>query len=75
MLIPSLNRDICIAETVRRQVARPFARTAAQEEAVIRERFPIYVGLRARKIETMSPLAMVVDELLIAVSRLSRPDP
>ncbi|HEX2453360.1 MAG TPA: shikimate kinase [Vicinamibacterales bacterium] len=75
VLIPSLNRDICIAETVRRQVARPFARTAAQEEAVIRERFPIYVGLRARKIETMSPLATVVDELLIAVSRLSRPDP
>lgn len=75
VLIPSLNSHTCVAETVRRQVARPFARTAAQEEAVIRERFPIYVGLRARKIETMSPLATVVDELLIAVSRLSRPDP
>jgi shikimate kinase len=57
VLIPSLNRQTCVAETVRRQLARPFARSAAKEEAVIRERFPIYVGLRARKIETMRPRA------------------
>jgi shikimate kinase len=64
VLIPSLNRDACVAETVRRQLARPFARSRGKEEAVIRERFPIYVGLRARKIETLHPLTTVVDELL-----------
>jgi shikimate kinase len=64
VLIPSLNCDACVAETVRRQLARPFARSAGKEEAVIRERYPIYIGLRARKIETMRPLTAVVDELL-----------
>jgi shikimate kinase len=67
VLIPSVDRDTCVAETVRRQLARPFARSAAREEAVIRERFPIYVDLRARKIETMGPLTAVVDELLGAI--------
>jgi shikimate kinase len=67
VLIPSLDCDTCVAETVRRQLARPFARSAGREEAVIRERFPIYVGLRARKIDTMRPLMAVVDELLVAI--------
>ena len=67
VLVPSLNCDTCVAETVRRQLARPFARSAGKEEAVIRERFPIYVGLRARKIETMRPLTTVVDELVVAI--------
>jgi shikimate kinase len=67
VLIPSLDCDTCVAETVRRQLARPFARSAGREEAVIRERFPIYVGLRARKIETMGPLMAVVDELLVTI--------
>lgn len=53
-------------------LARPFARSAEKETAVIRERFPSYTALRARKIETMRPLAAVVDELLAAV-RSSRP--
>jgi shikimate kinase len=75
MLIPSLNRDICVAETVRRQLARPFARSAGREEVVIRERFPIYVGLRARKIETMRPVTAVVNELLMAIRSGSEPRP
>jgi len=64
VLVPSLDRDVCVAETVRRQLARPFARAATTEAAVILERFPIYVGLRARKIETMGSLSGVVDELV-----------
>jgi shikimate kinase len=64
VLIPSLDREVCIAETVRRQLTRPFARSAAREEAVIRLRFPIYVGLSARKIETMRPPTAAVDALL-----------
>ena len=67
VLVPSLDREICVAETVRRQLGRPFARSAAQEEAVIRERFPIYVGLPARKIETMRPLATILDDLVAAL--------
>jgi shikimate kinase len=67
VLIPSLDRDLCVAETIRRQLARPFARSAATEEVVIRERFPLYVGLRARKIETMRPIMAVINELLIAI--------
>jgi shikimate kinase len=69
VLIPSLDSDTCVAETVRRQLARPFARSAAKEEAVIRERFSIYADLRAPKIETMRPLIAVVDELLVAIRR------
>ena len=67
VLIPSLDCEICVAETVRRQLERPFARSAAAEEAVIRERYPIYVRLRARKIETMRPLNAIVDELRVAI--------
>jgi shikimate kinase len=66
VLIPSLDLETCVAETVRRQCGRPFARPAAVEEAVIRERFPLYVGLCARKIETNRPLAAVVEELTLA---------
>jgi shikimate kinase len=56
VLIPSLSLELCVKETVRRQLARPFARSAAKEEAVLRERFPVYVGLPVRKLETMQPL-------------------
>ena len=66
VLLPSLDPERCVAETVRRQLTRRFSRSAAKEEAVIRERFPVYVGLRNRKIETMRPLAAIVDELLSA---------
>lgn len=64
VLLPSLDRDLCIIETVRRQLERPFARSAAREAAVIRERFPLYVTLRARKIETRRPPTEIVEALL-----------
>jgi len=69
VLLPSLDRDACVAETVRRQTARPFGRTLAKEEAVIRHRFEIYMAVAARKIETMRPLTEVVDEITSALSR------
>jgi shikimate kinase len=68
VLLPSLDRDVCVAETVRRQVARPFGRSSAREEAVIRARFEIYMALPARKIETMCPVAAAVDEIVGALS-------
>jgi shikimate kinase len=68
VLLPSLDRDVCVAETVRRQVARPFGRSSAKEEAVIRARFDIYMAVPARKIETMRPVAAVVNEIVATLS-------
>jgi shikimate kinase len=56
VLLPSLDREACVAETVRRQLGRPFGRRdAVREEAVIRERFDRYLSLPAIKVETMRP--------------------
>jgi shikimate kinase len=68
VLLPSLNRELCVAETVRRQVARPFARSQEREGAVIRARFEIYMALPMRKVDTMRPTAMILDEILAALS-------
>ncbi len=66
VLLPSFELEACVAEIVRRQVTRPFARSADREEQVIRARFPIYLSLPARKVETMRPVQEVVDELMAA---------
>ena len=57
-----------MAETVRRQIARPFGRGPATEEAVIRARFDIYLSLPVRKVETMCPIAAAVAEIAAALS-------
>jgi shikimate kinase len=69
VLLPSLDRELCVAETVRRQVSRPFGRSPEREEAVIRTRFEIYMALSIRKVETMRPPAAIVNEILAALSR------
>lgn len=63
VLLPSLDVETCVAETVRRQLARPFARPATREEEVIRARFALYLDLPLPKLTTMRPLAEVVDDL------------
>jgi len=68
VLLPSFDRNACIAETVRRQIARPFGRSSAEEKAVIRARFDIYMALPMRKIETMRPVAAAVDEIVDALA-------
>jgi shikimate kinase len=68
VLLPSLDCDLCVAETVRRQIARPFARTPAREEAVIRDRFEVYMAMPARKIVTMRPLTEVIEEIAAAMA-------
>ena len=56
VLLPSLDRETCVAEIVRRQLGRPSGRRdAAREEAVIRARFEPYLSLPAMKAETMCP--------------------
>lgn len=65
VLLPSLDLETCVVETVRRQLTRAFARRgAAREEAVIRERFGPYVAVPAPKIETMRPPAEVAAEIV-----------
>lgn len=70
VLLPSLDLETCVAETVRRQLGRAFARTDEREEHVIRSRFPIYACLPARKVETMRPACEVVAELLSILAAL-----
>jgi shikimate kinase len=68
VLLPSLNLECCVAETVRRQVARPFGGSPEREEAVIRTRFEIYMSLPMQKVETMRATAASVDEILAALT-------
>jgi shikimate kinase len=68
VLLPSLCFETCVAEIVRRQISRPFARSAEREELVIRARFATYADLPARKVETMRPVNEVVDELAAAAA-------
>jgi shikimate kinase len=67
-LLPSIDLEACVAETVHRQIARPFSRSAAKEEAVIRTRFDTHMAMTVRKIETMRPIAAAVDEIVAALS-------
>lgn len=75
VLLPALNFECCVAEIVRRQRPRPFARSAAREEAVIRERFWWYAGLPAKKVETMRSPTDVVDEIVVALAAQLGADP
>jgi shikimate kinase len=70
VLLPSLDLETCVAEIVRRQLRRRFARTAEREEHVIRTRFPVYASLPAPKVETMRPADAVVAELLAVPNRV-----
>jgi shikimate kinase len=68
VLLPALDLETCVAETVRRQMARSFARSPELEEQVIRTRFPIHSCLPNRTVETMRPVSSVVDEILASMS-------
>jgi shikimate kinase len=63
VLLPSLERETCVAETVRRQRTRPFARSAEREEQVIRARFPLYRSLPLPSLGTMRPAAQVAADI------------
>lgn len=70
VLLPSLDLEVCVAETVRRQLGRALTRRdAAREEAVIRERFHRYLALPAPKVETMRPADAVVETILAMLRR------
>ncbi|NMG65578.1 hypothetical protein GPA19_11525 [Azoarcus indigens] len=71
VLLPSLDQETCVAEVVRRQLQRPFARSPQREEEVIRVRFPVHAGLPTRKVLTDRPIAAVVDEIIGLLGRPS----
>ena len=64
VLLPSLDYETCVAETVRRQLGRPFSRSAEREERVVRARFTYYRDLPAKMVETMRPVDEVVDAVV-----------
>jgi shikimate kinase len=64
VLLPSFNYETCVTETVRRQLRRPFSRSAQREEQVIRARFEVYSGLPAKKFETTMPINLLIDQLI-----------
>jgi len=70
VLLPSFDYEACVVETVRRQVTRPFGRSAEREEQVIRARFDLYWGLPAKKLETARPIDSVVDDLVAHLQSL-----
>lgn len=76
VLLPSLDLETCVAETVRRQLGRPFGRSAEREEQVIRARFALHRDLPATTIETMRPVAEVVEAVAakVAARRGAAPD-
>jgi shikimate kinase len=63
VLLPSLDLDVCVAEIVRRQIARPIGRSREREEAVIRARHPIYMAIPAAKIDSKRPVAEIVEQI------------
>jgi shikimate kinase len=64
VLLPSLEVETCVAETVRRQVQRPLRLVASREEVQIRDRFPVYVALPAPKVTTLQEPVAVVAEII-----------
>ena len=64
VLLPSFEYEACVTATVRRQLTRPFSRSAEREEQVIRTRFGVYWDLPLKKFETDDSVDTVVDELV-----------
>ena len=64
VLLPAFDFEMCVAETVRRQLQRPFCRPAEREEQVIRSRFGVYWRMPVMKCETMKPVDVIVDDLV-----------
>lgn len=68
VLLPALELEACVAETVRRQVRRGAGRTsAAHAERKIRERFGLYAALPARKVATGRTAQAVAAEIAALV--------
>jgi shikimate kinase len=70
LLLPSLDLETCVAETMRRQARRPLAirRPPAREEAVIRERFALYQRIAPQVVTTMQPADAIAREIIFRLA-------
>src|SRR5262249_18308162 len=64
VLLPSFDYETCVTETVRRQLRRPFSRSAEREEEAIRTRFRAHLSLPTKKCETNKTINVVVEDLV-----------
>jgi shikimate kinase len=72
VLLPALELEACVAETVRRQVSRGLGRmSAVRAEAKLRERFGPYSELSARKVASDGPPSAVAAEIVDVFRALS----
>ena len=70
VLLPALELEACVAETVRRQVGRGVGRMSAERaEMKIRERFARYGALPAPKVATMRPPGEVAAAIAALLDR------
>ena len=71
VLLPSFDLEACVAETVRRQLQRPFGnRGAGREEEVIRHRFGLHRAITAQQFETTRSVEAIVEDLLAHANRV-----
>jgi len=71
LLLPSLDRETCVAEIVRRQQTRPLAirRSPERDEGVIRERFDVYQRLSTPVVTTMQPVEAVARDIVRCIAQ------
>jgi shikimate kinase len=74
ILLPALELEACVAETVRRQVSRGAGRSTPEHaEAKIRARFAVYAALAAPTVATAQPPALVAAEIAALLGGATRP--
>ncbi|MEM7245839.1 MAG: shikimate kinase [Acidobacteriota bacterium] len=80
LLLPSFEVEPCVAEVVRRQLAKPWLSTdARREEDKIRRRLPLHLSLPCRRIASVGSVeetaGRLLDDLAPALERsISPPD-
>jgi shikimate kinase len=71
VLLPSFDLEACVAETVRRQLQRPFGnRGAGREEEVIRHRFGLHRAITVPQFETTRSVEAIVEDLQAHANRV-----
>ena len=74
VLLPALELEACVAETVRRQLCRGMGRMSADRaEAKIRDRFARYLALPAPKVATARPPGEVAAAIVALLQGWSAP--
>lgn len=71
LLMPSFDLEDCVEETIRRQLSKPYMKSSAvEQEAKIRERFPLYLPMGSIRVTTDKPVSQVVDAIRLALAQV-----